>query len=145
MGHLVGTDADMSRMRSATILILSLRSLAHETIKNLVLAGIGRLIIMDDGFVTEEDLGGGFLFREEEGAVGKPVCHGSASDLSLHPRSNANADFNTDNGVADRSRSPPDPISQPTRLSHCHTDIITFHPIYKWQWQCQFQWRCRWK
>lgn len=60
-------------MRSSTILLLSLRSLAHETIKNLVLAGIGRLIIMDDGKVTEEDLSGGFLFREEEGAVGKLV------------------------------------------------------------------------
>lgn len=60
-------------MRSSTVLILSLRSVAHETIKNLVLAGIGRLIVMDDGAVTEEDLGGGFLFREEEGAVGKNV------------------------------------------------------------------------
>lgn len=62
-----------SRMRSSTVLILSLRSVAHETIKNLVLAGIGRLIVMDDGAVTEEDLGSGFLFREEEGAVGKNV------------------------------------------------------------------------
>lgn len=60
-------------MRSSTVLLLSLRSLAHETIKNLVLAGIGRLIIMDDGVVTEEDLGGGFLFREEEGCVGLEV------------------------------------------------------------------------
>lgn len=60
-------------MRSSTVLILSLRSLAHETIKNLVLAGIGRLIVMDNGVVTEEDLGGGFLFREEEGAVGQEV------------------------------------------------------------------------
>lgn len=65
--------ADISSMRSSTILLLSLRSLAHETIKNLVLAGIGRLIVMDEGNVTEEDLSGGFLFREEEGAVGKPV------------------------------------------------------------------------
>lgn len=56
------------------MLLLSLRSLGHETIKNLVLAGIGKLIIMDDGEVTEEDLSGGFLFREEDGAVGKPVC-----------------------------------------------------------------------
>ena len=60
-------------MRSSTVLLLSLRSLAHETIKNLVLAGIGRLIVMDDGSVTEEDLGGGFLFREEEGCVGLEV------------------------------------------------------------------------
>lgn len=60
-------------MRSSTVLVLSLRSLAHETIKNLVLAGIGTLIVMDDGVVTEEDLGSGFLFREEDGAVGKNV------------------------------------------------------------------------
>jgi ubiquitin-like 1-activating enzyme E1 A len=65
--------AEEVRMRSATILVLCLRSLAHETIKNLVLAGIGRLIIMDDGNVTEEDLGSGFLFREEDQVVGKPV------------------------------------------------------------------------
>ncbi len=61
-------------MRSSTVLLLSLRSLAHETIKNLVLAGIGRLIVMDDGVVAEEDLGGGFLFREEDGCVGLEVC-----------------------------------------------------------------------
>lgn len=61
-------------MRSSTILLLSLRSLAHETIKNLVLAGVGRLIVMDDGVVTEEDLGSGFLFRENDGAVGTNVC-----------------------------------------------------------------------
>ncbi|KAL7420465.1 E1 ubiquitin-activating protein aos1 [Cryptotrichosporon argae] len=67
--RLWGLEAQ-NRMRSATVLVLSLRSLAHETIKNLVLAGIGRLIVMDDGVVTEEDLGSGFLFREEEGAVG---------------------------------------------------------------------------
>lgn len=63
----------LPRMRNSTVLVLSLRSLAHETIKNLVLAGIGRLIIMDDGVVTEEDLGAGFLFREADGAVGQNV------------------------------------------------------------------------
>lgn len=72
--RLWGLEAQ-NRMRSSTVLVLSLRSLAHETIKNLVLAGIGRLIVMDDGVVTEEDLGGGFLFREEEGAVGREVSN----------------------------------------------------------------------
>lgn len=70
--RLWGVEAQ-NRMRSSTVLVLSLRSLAHETIKNLVLAGIGTLIVMDDGVVTEEDLGSGFLFREEDGAVGKNV------------------------------------------------------------------------
>lgn len=60
-------------MRSSTVLIISLRGVSHEIIKNLVLAGIGKLIVMDGGLVTEEDLGSGFLFREEDGAVGKQV------------------------------------------------------------------------
>jgi ubiquitin-like 1-activating enzyme E1 A len=60
-------------MRSSTILVLTLRSLAQETIKNLVLSGVGRLIVMDDKEVTEMDLGAGLLFREDEGAVGQKV------------------------------------------------------------------------
>lgn len=71
-------------MRSSTVCVLSLRSLAHETIKNLVLAGIGRLIVMDNGVVTEEDLGGGFLFREEEGAVGQEVGRYSSLQSDEH-------------------------------------------------------------
>lgn len=70
-------------MRNSTVLVLSLRSLAHETIKNLVLAGIGRLIIMDNEKVSEEDLGGGFLFYEEKGAVGLNVSpHTTSLTLS---------------------------------------------------------------
>ncbi len=60
-------------MRSSTILILTLRALSQETIKNLVLAGVGRLIVMDDADVSEEDLGAGLLFREGEDDVGKKV------------------------------------------------------------------------
>ena len=68
-------EADtLGRMRSSTVLVVSLKGVAHEIIKNLVLAGIGRLIVMDEENVTEEDLGTGFLFREEEGAVGQNVC-----------------------------------------------------------------------
>ena len=63
-------------MRSSTILLLTLRALSQETIKNLVLAGVGRLIVMDDKEVSEEDLGAGLLFREEEGDVGKLVSVG---------------------------------------------------------------------
>lgn len=58
-------------MRNATTLIVNLKGVATETIKNIVLAGIGKLIIVDDQDVTEEDLGAGFLFREED--VGKKV------------------------------------------------------------------------
>ncbi|KAK8858899.1 hypothetical protein IAR55_003130 [Kwoniella newhampshirensis] len=83
--RLWGLEAQ-NRMRSSTVLILSLRSLAHETIKNLVLAGIGRLIIADGGVVAEEDLGTGFLFREEEGAVGKSRTEAALPQIaSLNP------------------------------------------------------------
>jgi ubiquitin-like 1-activating enzyme E1 A len=60
-------------MRSSTILVITLRSLAQETIKNLVLSGVGRMIVMDDKEVTEVDLGAGLLFREDDGAVGQKV------------------------------------------------------------------------
>jgi len=60
-----------SRMRNATILVLKLKGVATEVIKNIVLAGIGTLIIADDEDVSGEDLGAGFFFREED--VGKKV------------------------------------------------------------------------
>lgn len=59
------------RMRNATILVVRLRGVATEAIKNMVLAGIGKLMIVDDEVVTEEDLGAGFFFRDED--VGKNV------------------------------------------------------------------------
>jgi ubiquitin-like 1-activating enzyme E1 A len=37
----------------------------------MVLAGIGKLIIMDSDNVSEEDLGAGFFFRDED--VGQKV------------------------------------------------------------------------
>ncbi|KAG5646536.1 hypothetical protein DXG03_003303 [Asterophora parasitica] len=66
--RLWGLEAQQ-RMRNATILVVRLKGTATEAIKNMVLAGIGRLIIVDNEDVTEEDLGAGFLFRDED--VGK--------------------------------------------------------------------------
>jgi ubiquitin-like 1-activating enzyme E1 A len=59
------------RMRNATILLVRVRGVATEVIKNIVLAGIGKLIIMDGDDVAEEDLGACFFFRD--GDVGKKV------------------------------------------------------------------------
>ena len=52
-------------------MIVRLKGIATETIKNIVLAGIGKLIVVDDALVSEEDLGAGFFFQE--GDVGKKV------------------------------------------------------------------------
>ena len=58
-------------MRNATILVLRLKGVATETIKNIVLAGIGKLVVFDTETVAAEDLGAGFFFRDED--VGKKV------------------------------------------------------------------------
>ncbi len=58
-------------MRNATILVVRLRGTATEVIKNIVLAGIGKLVMVDDGDVAEEDLGSGFFFRDQD--VGQKV------------------------------------------------------------------------
>ncbi|KAJ8593822.1 hypothetical protein M405DRAFT_872402 [Rhizopogon salebrosus TDB-379] len=66
--RLWGLEAQQ-RMRNATILVIRLRGTATETIKNIVLAGIGKLVIFDWEEVSEEDLGAGFFYRDED--VGK--------------------------------------------------------------------------
>ncbi|KAG2151348.1 hypothetical protein DEU56DRAFT_777406 [Suillus clintonianus] len=66
--RLWGLEAQQ-RMRNATILVIRLRGTATEAIKNIVLAGIGKLVIFDSEEVKEEDLGAGFFFRDED--VGK--------------------------------------------------------------------------
>lgn len=58
-------------MRNATIVVVRLKGVATEAIKNIVLAGIGKLIVVDADDVAEEDLGAGFFFRDDD--VGKKV------------------------------------------------------------------------
>lgn len=59
------------RIRNAHILLVSLRALGTEIAKNLTLAGISSLTIVDDEPVTEEDLGSCYFLREED--LGKSV------------------------------------------------------------------------
>ena len=58
-------------MRNATILMVNLKGVATEAIKNIVLAGIGKLIVVDPEDVAAEDLGAGFFYRDED--VGRKV------------------------------------------------------------------------
>lgn len=59
-------------MRNAHILLITIRALANEVAKNLVLAGIGSLTVLDPDIVTEDDLGGQFFIGEEH--IGINVC-----------------------------------------------------------------------
>lgn len=60
-----------SRLRSANILLITLKGLANEIAKNLVLAGVGNLTVIDHETVKEEDLGSQFFVTEEH--VGQKV------------------------------------------------------------------------
>lgn len=55
-----------------------MKALANEVAKNLVLAGIGSLTIIDHQDVTEEDLGAQFFVAEgqsEQDVIGKNVSY----------------------------------------------------------------------
>ncbi|KAK3673567.1 E1 ubiquitin-activating protein aos1 [Recurvomyces mirabilis] len=73
------------RIRSANILLVSLRALGTEIAKNLTLAGISSLTIIDDEIVTEEDLGAQYFLRE--GDVGKSRAEAAIPRIQeLNPR-----------------------------------------------------------
>lgn len=67
----IGSDKQ-PRMRNAHILVITIKALSNEVSKNLVLAGIGSLTVLDPGIVTEEDLGAQFFISGE--SVGLNVC-----------------------------------------------------------------------
>jgi hypothetical protein len=68
--RLWGIEAQ-NRMRKANVLLINIRALGNEIAKNLVLAGIGSLTIMDSNVVTETDIASQFFITEED--LGKNV------------------------------------------------------------------------
>lgn len=58
-------------MRNAAVLVVRIKGVATEALKNIALAGVGSLVVVDGDNVTEEDLGAGFFYRDED--VGKNV------------------------------------------------------------------------
>jgi molybdopterin/thiamine biosynthesis adenylyltransferase len=56
----------MSSLLNASVLVLGLGPTAAEFIKNIVLAGIGSLTMVDNRLVQEEDLGSDFFLRETD-------------------------------------------------------------------------------
>ncbi|KAG2412707.1 hypothetical protein HFD88_010264 [Aspergillus terreus] len=57
------------KLRSANILLITFKALANEVAKNLVLAGIGTLTIIDHETVGEEDLGAQFFRAQAASAA----------------------------------------------------------------------------
>ena len=69
--RLWGIEAQ-NRMRKAKVLLITIKALGNEVAKNLVLAGIGSLTIVDSGQVTETDVSSQFFVNKED--IGKNVC-----------------------------------------------------------------------
>src|SRR5690242_17909257 len=49
--------AAQAKIQNANILLITIRALANEIAKNLVLAGVGSLTLLDNAIVAEADLG----------------------------------------------------------------------------------------
>ncbi|KAL8643249.1 MAG: hypothetical protein Q9228_000143 [Teloschistes exilis] len=73
------------RLRSANILLIGMKALANEIAKNLVLAGIGSLTILDDQVITEEDLGSQFFISELHVGINRATA-AVAQVRTLNPR-----------------------------------------------------------
>ncbi|KAF2026084.1 hypothetical protein EK21DRAFT_74964 [Setomelanomma holmii] len=77
------------KIRTANILLVSIKALADEIAKNLVLAGIGSITLADHEVVTEEDLGAQFFVSEAD--IGKNRAEAAAPQVQkLNPRVKVN-------------------------------------------------------
>lgn len=75
------------KIRNAHVLLITMKGLGNEIAKNLVLAGIGSLTIVDHENVTEADLGAQFLVSQEEGHVGTNRAQAALPAIQkLNPR-----------------------------------------------------------
>jgi len=70
-----------------------MKALGNEIAKNLVLAGIHSLTILDDALVAEEDLGAQFFLSEHANPIGENRAQAASAGVQkLNPRVNVVAD-----------------------------------------------------
>ncbi|MCJ1470508.1 hypothetical protein MMC07_009154 [Pseudocyphellaria aurata] len=73
------------KLRTANILLITLKALANEIAKNLVLAGIGSLTIVDGDAVVDDDLGSQFFVSDQH--LGMNRAEAAAPQIrKLNPR-----------------------------------------------------------
>ncbi|EHK18772.1 uncharacterized protein TRIVIDRAFT_23894, partial [Trichoderma virens Gv29-8] len=85
--------AAQAKIQNANILLITIRALANEIAKNLVLAGVGSLTVLDNAIVTEADLGAQFLLSEVENPVGQNRAEAASAALrKLNPRVQVHVD-----------------------------------------------------
>ena len=83
--------AAQNKIRNADVLLITIKALANEVAKNLVLAGVGTLTILDDAVVTESDLGSQFFLSEAN--VGQNRAQAASVAIQkLNPRVGVHVD-----------------------------------------------------
>lgn len=75
------------KIRSANILLIGMKGLGAEIAKNLVLAGVGTLTILDGENVTDDDLGTQFFVSQEQVGVNRAKA-AQPEIQKLNPRVN---------------------------------------------------------
>ncbi|XP_064602598.1 SUMO-activating enzyme subunit 1-like isoform X2 [Liolophura sinensis] len=88
--RLWGLDAQR-RLRSAKVLLAGLRGLGAEVAKNIVLAGIKSLTLLDDTLVSEEDACSQFLVSRDDVGKNRATCSLSRTQ-QLNPMVTVTAD-----------------------------------------------------
>lgn len=84
--RLWGTAAQ-AKIQSAKVLVITMRALANEVVKNLVLAGIGSVTLLDGAPVSEADLGAQFFLADDDAPLGKNRAEAAAPAVArLNPR-----------------------------------------------------------
>ena len=68
-------------MRDSSVLLIGMRGLSCEIAKNIVLAGIGSLVVMDETNVQIQDLSANFLVTSDD--IGKNVRYRYDKTLSV--------------------------------------------------------------
>ncbi|KAJ9612127.1 E1 ubiquitin-activating protein aos1 [Cladophialophora chaetospira] len=77
--------AVQEKLRQANVLLIGIKGLGSEIAKNLVLAGVGVLTILDHEVVTEEDLGTQFFVSEAQ--IGQNRAEAALGEVQkLNPR-----------------------------------------------------------
>lgn len=87
--------AAQAKIQNASVLLITMRALANEVAKNLVLAGVGSVTILDSATVTDADLGAQFFQSDGGGAshVGRNRAEAAAPALRrLNPRVQVHVD-----------------------------------------------------
>lgn len=88
--------AAQAKIQSANVLLITIKALGTEIAKNLILAGVGSLTILDDGVVAESDLGAQFFLSTEDEAsiIGQKRAKAALSAAQkLNPRARVHADI----------------------------------------------------